>query len=580
MLSELHIQNFAVIKDIHLKLEEGLTILSGEEGAGKSLMVDALTMLIGARTNTALVRSRTASARVEGVFWLTPETTECLHEQFKESDIEPESDGMLIISREIQQQGRSVARINGRVVPLSLLRNIGKHLIDIHGQTDTLSILDVHRQLEVLDAHGGLNKERLLFSQKLAELRQAESELCALNADKRDGRQDLLRFQADEIDNAAITGNEDLQLQERRDALMNAEVLQASCMAAYSCLYSDDKSATVLIHEALISLKGLRYDTALLSASRGKLEEAISTLEDTARDLRNYSETIEADAEQLEQIDQRLHLLNTLKRKYGGSLEAVLAFYYNAISELQEIENRTEHIKACEKKVEQLKSEAGRMAEELSLNRRRAAKSLTVLINSEMADLGLPHARFDIALKRELDTNGIPSAGGKYFSCSVNGIDQVEFMAGTNPGEPMRSLSSIASGGETCRIMLALKSALNKVDPIPLLVFDEIDGGVGGRSGDIMGKKLALLAAEHQVLCITHLPQIACFGDRHIKLIKDTSGGKAVTIIQPIEGDSRIEELAAMLGSKQAGQPMVDGADRLLSSARVWKEQSRVAVAA
>lgn len=579
MLSELHIQNFAVIKDIHLKLESGLTILSGEEGAGKSLVVDALNMLLGARTNPSLIRSRAASARVEGIFWLSTETVATLEPLLRESAIEPEIDGMLVISREIQQQGRSVARINSRVIPLSLLRSIGRHLIDIHGQTDTLSIMDAHQQLNLLDAHGNLKEARSIFSQKLSHLRLAQEELSVLTAEKTDGRQDLLRYQVEEISNAEIKPGEDTDLQERRDTLMSAETLQESCMIAYGSLYSDDRSATVLIHEAMLSLKGLHHDPALFANSRDKLEESMATLEDIARELRNYSETIEADSEQLEQIDQRLNLLNALKRKYGGSLETVLEFHNNAINELERIDNRHEHIKTCEKRIEQLKAEAGRLAEELSLNRRRAAKSLAGLINDELADLGLPRAKFDISLRREADTDGLPASDGKCFSCTSNGIDHVEFMTSTNPGEPMRSLSTIASGGETCRIMLALKSALNKVDPVPLLVFDEIDSGIGGRSGDIMGRKLALLADTHQVLCITHLPQIACFGDFHIKLVKDTSGGKAITQIETIEGEGRVIELADMLGSKQGGQSMVEGADRMLNSARSWKEQSRIAVA-
>ena len=237
--------------------------------------------------------------------------------------------------------------------------------------------------------------------------------------------------------------------------------------------------------------------------------------------------------------------------------------------------NKKEQKIQLEKEREVLQIASGKQAEALSLQRRKAVTSLVELVNEELADLGLPWAKFDISLRREEDPDGLPTARGKYFAFTREGIDKVEFMVTTNPGEPTRSLSKIASGGETCRIMLALKSALKRVDPIPTLVFDEIDASIGGRSGDTMGRKLALLARQHQVLCITHLPQIACFGDSHIRLVKDTSSGRAFTKIEQIEGQNRIEELAAMLGSAQAEKTMVDGAGKLFRKAQSWKTQEK-----
>ncbi len=580
MLSELHIKNFAVIEDAQLNLGQGLTIISGEEGSGKSLLVDALSVLLGARATSGLIRNGAPSARVEGIFWLPSTVIEKLNNLFQESDIQIDSDGMLIICRELQQQGRSIARINSRPVPLSLLRQVGQNLVDIHGQMDYISLLDSHRQLDLLDAHGTLIELRNRLSATVDSLRQTIRELSTVHSQKTTERQELLRYQIDEIELTNLKIGEDQELQERHDILCQAEVLKESCLKAYDNLYGEERSATVLIHQALISLKSLKNDDPPLLAHKKQLEDAIANLEETARDLRHYGETIEADAAQLGEVEQRLNLLNSLKRKYGATIEEILSFYINAKAELDTIENQQEHDSQLEKERERLELEAGKLAEELSLSRRRAATSLTELVNEELSELGLSWSKFDISLRREEADEGLPIASGKRFAFTCDGIDRVEFMVTTNPGEPMRPLSKIASGGETCRIMLALKSALKRVDPIPTLIFDEIDASVGGRSGDTMGRKLAVLARQHQVLCITHLPQIACFGDYHIKLTKETTSGRAYTKVEQVKGQSRIEELAAMLGSSQAEKAMFNGAGKLLRKAQAWKEREKEPVAA
>jgi DNA repair protein RecN (Recombination protein N) len=390
----------------------------------------------------------------------------------------------------------------------------------------------------------------------------------------------LLRYQIEEIERANIKPGEDQSLQEKHEVLCCAEALKESCLKAYDNLYGEERSATVLIHEALVSLKVIKNNDPAIMAHKNQLEDATASLEETARELRRYGETLEADANQLEEVEQRLHLINSLKRKYGTTIEDILSFYSKAKLELEVMENQREHNAQLEKERDKCELEAGKQAEELSLLRRKAATSLAELVNEELADLGLPWAKFDISLQREEDSEGLPITRGKRFAFTRDGIDHIEFMITTNPGEPMRPLSKIASGGETCRIMLALKSALKRVDPIPTLIFDEIDGSVGGRSGDTMGRKLAMLARQHQVFCITHLPQIACFGDSHIKLVKDTASGRAYTRVEQVEGQSRIQELAAMLGSAQAEKAMIDGAGKLLRKAQTWKEREREPVPA
>ena len=576
MLSELNIKNFAVIKDMQLNLGPGLNILSGDEGVGKSLVVDALNILLGERIPAGLIRNGASTARAEGVFWLTAEVIAQLNSILQESAIELEDDGMLVISRDLQQQGRSVSRVNGRAIPLSLLRQISQHLVDIHGQTDCISLLDVHRQLDLLDANGNLMELRHRLATSVNDLYQKVRELSSADSEETNGRRELLKYQTEEITRANLKTGEEQSLQNKREVLRQAEALKESCLTAYSNLYGEERSATVLIHEALVALRWINGVNPSIPSYREQLEDAMVNLEEIARDLRQYGETVETNMEQLGELEQRLNLLSSLKRKYGATIEDILSFNARAQSELEAIDNDQRKRNCLEKEKVNLEDKAGRLAEELSLSRRRAAKSLVKLVNEELADLGLTWAKFDIHLNREEDRNGLPAAGGKRFAFNRNGIDRIEFMVSTNPGEPMRPLRSIASGGETCRIMLALKSALNRVDPTPTLVFDEIDGGVGGRSGDTVGRKLATIAQQHQVLCITHLPQIACFGDAHIRLVKNTGSGRASTTIEIVEGQSRIEELAAMLGSEQASQTMIDSAGTLLDQAQAWKKREKV----
>ena len=580
MLSELHIQNFAVIKDMQVILSPGLNIISGEEGAGKSLIIDSLDILLGTRAASGIIRNGESSARIEGVFWLPAEVSNSLNNILVESAIEPDPDGMLVISREIQQQGRSVARLNSRVVPLSLLKQISRYLVDMHGQMDTLSILDRSRQLDLLDSYGNLRKLKARFATTIDTLQEHITELASTSSARQNGRYDLLQYQLSEIEHAQLKPEEDVQLVNERERLLRSESIKESCVNAYNSLYGEERSATVLIHEAQEALRVLSSNESNISSYRDQLQQSMSVLEEIARDLRGYGESVEDDSERLEEIEQRISLIQNLKRKYGSTINDILTFYTDAGKELESIDNHKEREDKLKKEIELLKIEAGKLAEELSLSRRRVAEKLTGLINEELADIGLSWAKFDISLHRKEDGEGLPVAGKKYFAYTRSGIDQVEFMISTNPGEPVKPLSSIASGGETCRIMLAIKSTFNRADTIPTLVFDEIDAGIGGRSADIVGRKLALLAGQHQVICVTHLPQIACFGDMHVKIVKETTSGRASTKVECIQGHSRVEELAAMLGSKNAGEIMIDGAEKLLDQAQSWitKERSKVAV--
>jgi DNA repair protein RecN (Recombination protein N) len=580
MLGELHIKNFAVIKDIALSFVPGLNVISGDEGTGKSLLVDALGLLMGARAPAGLIRSGATSARIEAIFWPADATSACVNMILEEGGIEAEANGMIVVTRDFQDSGRSVARINNRAVPLSVLRLLGKHLVDIHGQMEYLSLLDTANQLTLVDAYGDLPERRVCVKRVVGDLRTREKELAAMNTADKEGYAELLQYQVEEIDRAKLEEVDEDGLHHERDILRRAEAICEGCLDAYSNLYGDERSASVLIHKTLTGLRGISSVDANLSVYRERLESELASIEEAAAELRSYAEKMENSQERLQEIERQNDTIETLKRKYGTSLEAVINFRNKAQSELESLQNRQERKTKLENEVRELKTEAGRQAEALSLARRNAAGKLVKLVNEELGDLNLAWAKFDIVLSRREDVEGLAVAGGKCFAYTSDGIDKIEFQVATNPGEPMRAMAAIASGGETSRIVLAVKSALKMADPIPTLIFDEIDMGVGGRGAESVGRKLASLSAFHQVVCITHLPQIACFGDSHFKLMKEIDSGRASTRVEMIEGQNRLKELAAMLGSERNGNVMLKGAEALVKSAEKWKSGARELAAA
>ena len=570
MLIEINVRNLAVIDELRLEFGPGLTVFSGDEGAGKSLLVDALCLLAGGKASTALIRSGASTALVEGIFHVPPSSSD-LALVLKDAGLEIEPDGSLIITREVQEQGRSIARVNGRAVPASLLRSLGQGLIDIHSQMEHLSLLEPQRQLELLDAYGGLLALRAQMADKVSQLRKTAQGLSLTSGDKSQRERELLEYQLAEVEQANICLGEDEALDQEWQMLQRAQEFKEQCYAAYSMLYADDGSATTLAHQAIKALeRAVSINPALQPQVEG-LEAAVVELEETARGLNRYIETVDDSPQRLQQVEERLELLRRLKRKYGTTLEDVARSTEEARRSLHNLESRLEQHSRLQAEHERLRTQAGELAERLSHAREEAAGSLKALVNSELAELGMPWARFDIRITREEHTDGIPACRGTY-AFGQHGIDRVRYMASTNPGEPSRPLSDIASGGETCRFMLAMKSALRQADSIPTLVFDEIDAGVGGRNAHVVGKKLAALARDRQVLCVTHLPQIACFGDRHYGVVKDVSSGRAVTRIESLARDRRVEELAAMLG-RGNNESMLRSARELLNSAEGREER-------
>lgn len=560
MLVELTVRNFAVIEQLQLELGPGFNVLTGETGAGKSILIDALSGLLGARLGAESVRAGEAAARVEGLFQVDTADLD-LQSQLEELGVEPE-DGALIVSRDVAAAGRSVARVNGRAVPASALAQLAHHLVEIHGQNDNLSLLRPNAQLLLVDAYAGLDADRGRVAEAVAELRRVRRERAALNRDERElaRAMDLLQFQVDEIAAANLQPDEDAALEAERTVLANAERLIELAELAYAALYEgaeELRPASELLGRAADALGELaRLDPAQETLGQQARDLTVQASE-LAHDLRTYRDRIDVDPARLAEVDDRLELLRALKRKYGPTLSTVQAFAAKAAAELSDLtgsHSRGEELAARE---QELAAAADRLAATLSANRRAAADRLASSVESQLAYLNMGNARFAIDLQSgDLDSTG---------------VDRVDFLVAPNPGEPLRPLAKIASGGETARLMLALKASLAEVDRVPVLIFDEVDAGVGGRSGAVIGEKLAELAHSHQVICVTHLPQIASFADAHYRIVKTVEGDRTRTTVARLDEAGRVEELAAMLGGTRHG---LDQARALVDEARAARARS------
>jgi DNA repair protein RecN (Recombination protein N) len=579
MLTELRIRNLAIIESLELHFGPGLIVLTGETGAGKSIILDALEMLLGARADATIIRQGADFTLVEGVFRIDERVRPAIHAILeREGLLEDEND--LTLGREVRREGRNIARVNGRSVNLGLLKELGSYLIDIHGQSEHLSLLNPRAHIQLLDRYADLEKPLQAYRQayrNLQALRQELEELRRVQADA-ERRTEMLRFQLEEIEAARLKPGEDEELRRERNRLANAEALVESAQQALSLLdegLPDAPSALDLLGQAgrlLERLAHLDPSQATLSQNLLTIEE---TLSDVARALRTYLENIEFNPRRLEQVEERLDLIQRLTRKYGGSIEAVLKRAGQIREELEHIETVSERLEALQKQEASLLEELARQALALSQARERAAQALSQNIEAELNDLRMSQARFSVAFQTRPHPQGLP-VRGEHLSFDSNGIDQVEFLIAPNPGEGFKPLVKIASGGETARLMLALKNVLARADEIPILVFDEIDQGIGGRVGLTVGQKLWSLARHHQVFCVTHLPQLAAFGDQHFRVQKIIQGERTYTQVEELEGEQRLLELSQMLG--EIGEGTLRSAHELLQlahSLRTLEQASR-----
>jgi DNA repair protein RecN (Recombination protein N) len=560
MLAELLITDFAIIDELRLKLAPGFNVLTGETGAGKSIIIDAVGALVGGRVETQMVRVGAARAAIEGMFDLDDMTRAAIDPILKENDlVDDEEPDMLLLSREIRAGGRSTSRVNGRVVTTAILKSIGEVLVDIHGQSEHLSLLRPKEHVNLLDRYAETWEARQRLASVVAQWRGVRKELDTLLRSEAElaRRADLLKFQVEEIGDARLKGGEEEALTAERNRLANAETLASLADEAYAALYEgagETPAALDALAQARKAIAGLAKIDPGLARHSETIESVNAQIDDLAREISDYRDRIEYSPKRQEVVEERLDLIKRLKRKYApnGSIADVLAFAEKAAEELDRIEHSGERVEELRGEEERLLREIGLQGKQLSEARRAAADRLSAGIEAELNDLRMSGARFAVDMKWEAAEEGAFVDDGR-FAFDATGLDKIEFLIAPNIGEGLKPLAKIASGGETSRLMLALKNVLSRADQTPTLIFDEIDQGIGGRVGVTVGQKLWGLSGNHQVVCITHLPQLAGYGDAHFKVEKTIDGERTVTRVGLLEGETRIEELAQMLGASGEG---------------------------
>ncbi|MFN2109797.1 MAG: DNA repair protein RecN [Anaerolineae bacterium] len=606
MISAIRVRNLAVIRELELEMHAGLNVLTGETGAGKSILIDAVALILGGRGDTTAVRAGAKLARIEGLFVLTPSEQNNLAALLKAEALEGDTPDALWLSRELRSSGRTVARVNGRVASVSLLRDVAENLVDIHGQSEHLSLLRVREHLNLLDRFAGLEALRAQVAEVVKQIQAVRRDLRALRQSERDRMQriDLLRFQVDEISAANLTPGEKDALESESVRLSNAEQLAALVANLVAVLEEGREQSPAildLLGQAQRDMTTLARIDVTLAPQAQTLEEIGYQTEDLARTLRDYLGDVEFNPRRLTWVEERLSLLRQLTRKYGGAVEEVLAYADRAATELETLEHSDERIVELMGQETALLTQCATLCQTLSQKRRAAAVQLSQGVETELQDLHMEGARLGVAFQWREEADGIPldeplstelavsSLGTETLAegtvaqvdFDVTGMDRVEFLIAPNPGEGLKPMTRIASGGETSRLMLALKAVLSRADRTPTLIFDEIDQGIGGRVGAIVGLKLWQLTApggnggvQHQVLCITHLPQLAGFGDVHFGVQKQIANGRTVTQVIRLMDETRLAELSMMLGTQ--GEAAHQGAVEILAQAAGFKQRVSV----
>jgi DNA repair protein RecN (Recombination protein N) len=553
MLTDLRIENFAIIQRLELTFGAGLLAFTGETGAGKSILLDAITALVGGPLDVTFIRAGADRAALEAVFTLPAGSRAELVDLLEREGLLDSGTEEVTLGRELRREGRSVARINGRAVSTGLLREVGAYLVDIHGQSEHLSLLNVKQHLALLDRFAAADDLLAAYKHTYGQLSALRRELKSLRQmeDEALRRTDLLNFQAGEIEAARLREGEDEELKLERSRLANAESLASAAQTALGLL-EDGAPEAPAVTDLLGELVQAVHSIARVDEGQAGLAEQADGLADVAadlaRELRTYLEGIEFNPRRLAEVEERLNLIHLLLRKYGGSIPAALAFAAEARTQLEKMAHAGERISELEEQEAALLGTLAGQADALSAARRAAADRLSAAVELELADLSMAGARFAVDSRIKPDPDGLLLADGERAAFDGTGVDVVEFLIAPNPGEGLKPLVKIASGGETSRLMLALKNVLAQADYVPTLIFDEIDQGIGGRVGAVVGEKLWQLGRAHQVMCVTHLPQLAAFGDQHFHVRKQVADGRTLTIVDTLEGPRRVEELALMLG--------------------------------
>lgn len=538
MLEHLHIRNVALIKESEISFGDGLNILTGETGAGKSMIIDSLQFALGGRAGKDFLRHGEKQAAVEALFSVQ---SQALTEKLAENGIAPEEDGTLLITRTLSEAGKSVCRINGSTVTVGMLKEIAEDMIDIYGQHEHQSLLNPVKHIRLLDRFcgAGFGEAMEEYKNSRQRLKDLEKQLTILIGDEsqREQRMDMLLFQKEEIEAAELREGEEDALLEQKKRLSSMERLIRLTGESITLLYDGDDrapSACDRLGDALAKLQEAAEYDAALSPLADALADGYAAVEDCARELKREAEKQEADPEELERIEERLQLFYKLKRKYGGSIEAVLEFYEKAVQELEFLSNSSEKAAELSAKKAEEEKRLSALAETLTARRRATAEQVEEQIETALHDMEMKHARFHIQIEEKADWG-------------ADGKDKVEFLISANAGEPLKPLAKIASGGEMSRVMLALKTVLVDADEIGTFIFDEIDTGVSGRTARRVGEKMRFLGGKRQLLCITHLPQIAAMADNHFLIEKESDAGETVTRVTALDEEGAVREVARLM---------------------------------
>jgi DNA repair protein RecN (Recombination protein N) len=565
MLKELNIKNIAVIDQLRVEFAPGLNVLTGETGAGKSIVVDALNLALGERASADLIRTGCQEATVEAAFELNGRSTKEITALLSEQGIEVNAGEDLIVRRVLSSLGKNKVYINGSLANLATLAALGANLADIHGQHEHQSLLSLDRQMEMLDSFGGLGE--LLeavggFYRRLLEVRKKLAELQIGERDRAQ-REEVLRFQKNEIEAAALRPGEDEDLSNEQKVLANSEKLAAVSAMVDETLYSSDESVLANLKKSINGLNDIIEIDSKLKGAVELCESARAQIEEAAREIASYRERVEFDPQRLEQIGDRLDLIQKFKKKYGNTIGEIIDFGAKASSELDRMERSTEEIEQLKSEIQAIKFGLTDKATELTKKRMEAAQDLEKKIEAELAHLGMKKTAFTVKITQE--------AGGDTLDghkIGPRGADRAEFLIAPNPGEDPKPLAKVASGGELSRIMLALKTILVAGDNIPTLVFDEVDAGIGGAVAEEIGKRLKQVAVKRQVFCITHLPQIASMADNHYGVAKSVKEDRTHTEVRLLKDKERVDEIARMLGGKTITEATIKHAEEMLGQGR------------
>lgn len=549
MLSLLHIENIAVIECSDISFDRGFNILTGETGAGKSIVIDSICAILGERAYRDMIRTGSNKASVRAVFTEVPE-----YPWFEENGVEYDSE--TVIQREIYADGKNVCRVNGSLVSVSILRKLGIQLINIHGQHDSASLFDENNHLSFLDAFAGNEALRGRYGESYNAVSKIRGEISRMTMDESEKlrRMETLKYQIEEISKANLKAGEDEALEDRRKLLQNAEKLASGMDTAVDCLYGgeDSDGAASLLAQAERELARLgRYSDSIASL-HDRVADLMYQVQDAAEEVKDAREDLSYSAEELEQIEERLHTIHKLRRKYGATCADILEYLEKAQKELDEMEFADDHLERLKLKCQKAEKEAWALAEELRRSRKIAAEAMSKQILSELAQLDMPRVQFRCEFTA--------------LELTANGADAVAFYMSANAGESLKPLSKVASGGELARIMLAMKNVLAQHERVATLIFDEVDTGVSGRAAQKVAEKLKSVAKNKQVLCVTHLPQLAALADVHLLIAKQERQGRTYTTVTPLDREGRKRELARIIGGAKITETTLKSAEEMLNA--------------